>query len=40
MDNEPLSFSKIGQGLKESNYSPLLYISSEFESKSLILFPT
>ena len=39
MDNEPLSFSKIGQGLKESNYSPLLYFSSEFESKSFDIIP-
>ncbi len=39
-DDSPLSFSKIGQGLKESNYAPLYYLKSEIPLKYLTVSPT
>ena len=40
MDNEPLSFKKINQGFKESNFNPLFYINSIFNVKSYDLIPS
>ena len=39
MDNEPLSFAKIGQGLQESNFSPLWYLQPTVETKYINLIP-
>ena len=39
MDNKPLSFAKINQGFKESNFSPLYYIQSIFNIKYFDLTP-
>ena len=40
MDNEPLSFIKINQGFKESNFSPLYYINSIFNVKRYDVIPS
>ena len=40
MDDEPLSFAKINQGLKESNFSPLYYIHSVLNTKYYNIIPT
>jgi len=39
-DNTPLSFSKIGQGFKESNFATLYYIQSIFNAKYCDVIPT
>ena len=39
MDNTPLSFAKINQGFKESNFSPLYYIHSIFKAKYCNVIP-
>ncbi len=39
MDNEPLSLARINQGLKESNFSPLYYIHTIFNTKYCDLVP-
>ena len=39
MDNEPLSFAKINQGFKESNFSPLYYIHTIFNTKYCDVIP-
>lgn len=39
MDNEPLSFAKINQGFKESNFSPLYYIHFILNTKYFDLNP-
>jgi hypothetical protein len=39
-DNSPLSFSKIGQGIKESNYAPLYWVSAVSELKYFDALPT
>ena len=39
MDNTKLSFSKINQGLIESNFSPLFYIHSIIKNKKYDLIP-
>ena len=39
MDNEPLSFAKIGQGFQESNFSALWYLQSAVETKYINLLP-
>tara|TARA_B100001142_G_scaffold201812_1_gene200315 strand:- start:830 stop:2140 length:1311 start_codon:yes stop_codon:yes gene_type:complete len=39
-DNTPLSFQKISQGFKESNFSPLYYIKSIIRTKYLNIIPT
>ena len=40
MDNEPLSFAKINQGFKESNFSPLYYIHTMFNTKYFDVIPS
>ena len=40
LDNTPLSFKKIGQGLKESNFIPLYYIQSVYTAKYCDFIPT
>jgi hypothetical protein len=40
MDNEPLSFAKINQGFKESNFSPLYYIHTMFNTKYCDVMPS
>jgi hypothetical protein len=40
LDNTPLSFAKIGQGLKESNFATLYYIQSIFNTKYCDVIPT
>jgi hypothetical protein len=40
LDNTPLSFAKIGQGFKESNFATLYYIQSVFNSKYCDVIPT
>ena len=40
MDNEPLSFKKINQGFKESNFHPLFYITSNYNVKNYDLIPS
>lgn len=40
IDNKPLSFDKITQGLKESNFSPLYYIQSMFKTKYCDIDPS
>jgi len=40
LDNTPLSFKKIGQGFKESNFIPLYYIQSVFTAKYCDVIPT
>jgi hypothetical protein len=40
LDNTPLSFSKIGQGFKESNFKTLYYIQSIFNIKYCDVIPT
>ena len=40
LDNTPLSFAKIGQGFKESNFKTLYYIQSVFNSKYCDIIPT
>ena len=40
MDNEPLSFKKINQGFKESNFNTLYYIRSTFNTKYFNVIPT
>jgi len=40
MDNEPLSFAKINQGFNESNFSPLYYINSFFNTKYCDVIPS
>ena len=39
MDNEPLSFAKIGQGFNESNFNTLWYLQSLVETKYINLIP-
>jgi len=39
-DNTPLSFSKINQGFKESNFAPLFYLKSAFNNKYCDIIPT
>jgi len=39
MDNEPLSFAKIGQGFQESNFSPLYYLQSAVKTQHMNLIP-
>ncbi|MAW21519.1 MAG: hypothetical protein CMD16_03890 [Flavobacteriales bacterium] len=39
-DNSPLTFSKIEQGIKESNYSPLYWISASSQLKYFDILPT
>jgi hypothetical protein len=39
-DNSPLSFSKIGQGIKESNYEPLYWVSAVSKLKYFDALPT
>jgi hypothetical protein len=40
MDNEPLSFTKINQGFRESNFSTLYYIHSIFNAKYSDVIPS
>ena len=40
LDNTPLSFKKIGQGFKESNFIPLYYIQSVYTAKYCDVIPT
>ena len=40
LDNIPLSFKKIGQGFKESNFIPLYYIQSVYTAKYCDVIPT
>ena len=40
LDNKPLSFSKIGQGFKESNFKTLYYMQSVFNAKYCDVIPT
>ena len=40
LDNKPLSFSKIGQGFKESNFKSLYYMQSVFNTKYCDVIPT
>jgi len=40
LDNTPLSFAKIGQGFKESNFATLYYIQSIFKAKYCDVIPT
>jgi len=40
LDNTPLSFKKIAQGLKESNFIPLYYIQSNYKGKYFDITPT
>ena len=40
LDNTPLSFKKIGQGFKESNFIPLYYIQSVYTAKYCDFIPT
>jgi hypothetical protein len=40
LDNTPLSFSKIGQGFKESNFKTLYYMQSIFNIKYCDVIPT
>ena len=40
LDNTPLSFSKIGQGFKESNFKTLYYMQSVFSHKFCDFIPT
>jgi len=40
LDNKPLSFSKIGQGFKESNFKTLYYMQSIFNIKYCDIIPT
>jgi len=40
LDNTPLSFSKIGQGFKESNFKTLYYLQSVFNTKYFDVIPT
>ncbi|MBT4882046.1 MAG: hypothetical protein HON40_05795 [Flavobacteriales bacterium] len=40
LDNTPLSFAKIGQGFKESNFATLYYIQSIFNTKYCDIIPT
>ena len=40
LDNTPLSFSKIGQGFKESNFKTLYYMQSIFNIKYCDIIPT
>jgi len=40
LDNTPLSFSKIGQGFKESNFKTLYYTQSVFSNKFCNFIPT
>ncbi len=40
MDNEPLSFAKISQGLRESNFSPFYYINSIFNATNYDVIPS
>ena len=40
LDNTPLSFAKIGQGFKESNFATLYYIQSVFKAKYCNVIPT
>jgi hypothetical protein len=39
MDDEPLSFTKINQGFTESNFSPLYYIHTIFNTKYCDVIP-
>ena len=39
MDNEPLSFAKIGQGLQQSNFSPMYYFQSALRTQHMNLIP-
>jgi hypothetical protein len=39
MDNEPLSFAKIGQGFQQSNFNPLYYLQTIVKTKYLNLIP-
>jgi len=40
LDNTPLSFKKIGQGFKESNFKTLYYIQSVYTAKYCDVIPT
>ena len=40
LDNTPLSFKKIGQGFKESNFKTLYYVQSVFNAKYCDVIPT
>jgi len=40
MDNKPLSFAKISQGLRESNFSPFYYINSIFNATNYDIIPS
>ena len=40
LDNKPLSFSKIGQGFKESNFKTLYYMQSVLSTKFCDFIPT
>ena len=40
LDNTPLSFKKIGQGFKESNFKTLYYMQSVFNTKYCDVIPT
>jgi hypothetical protein len=40
LDNTPLSFKKIGQGFKESNFIPLYYLQSVYSAKYFDVKPT
>ena len=40
LDNTPLSFKKIAQGFKESNFIPLYYIQSVYTAKYYDVIPT
>jgi hypothetical protein len=39
MDNEPLSFAKIGQGFQQSNFSPMYYLQSAVKTQHMNLIP-
>ena len=40
MDNTPLSFEKIQQGIKESNFSVLYYVKSNFRTQYFNINPS
>ena len=40
MDNEPISFKKINQGFKESNFNPLFYITTIYNVKNYDVIPS
>jgi hypothetical protein len=39
-DNSPLSFAKLGQGIRESNYAPLYWVSAISKLKYFNALPT